>query len=90
LLYQSVSTDLNGFRPSCFVDLDDAALAAKQKALDCHESQKGKDFMQMLRTEGVARGWGANLRHPEAAFEAFEVRRAYWWNQSPRAIKSAS
>jgi LmbE family N-acetylglucosaminyl deacetylase len=80
LLYQSVSTIPNGFRPTYFVSLDEATIAVKQQALDCHASQREKDFMQPVRTEGLARGWAIFHRHPDAYFEAFEVFKSYWWD----------
>jgi LmbE family N-acetylglucosaminyl deacetylase len=79
LFYQSVSTKPNGFRPTYFVSLSDDAIAAKQKALDCHASQRGKPFMRAPRTEAIARFWGFSLRHDDHCFEAFEVQKSYWW-----------
>ena len=87
LLYQSVSTRPNEFRPTYFVSLDDATISAKQDALDCHESQRGKDFMKPLQTQGLAKGWAIFHRHPDAYFEAFEVCKSYWWDGRPTRTK---
>jgi hypothetical protein len=53
-------------------------MTAKQKALDCHESQRDKAFMTPIRTHGLARGWAAFHRRPERLLEAFEVIKSYW------------
>jgi hypothetical protein len=50
----------------------------KEEALDCHESQRGKNFMQRLRTAGMVKGWGELHRHLDAYFEAFQVYKSYW------------
>ncbi len=78
LLYQAVSTMPNLFRPTCFVSLTDDAIDAKQKALECHASQREKDFMKRVRTEGMARSWALFLRRPDNFLEAFEVHKAFW------------
>ena len=78
LLYQAVSTIPNMFDPTYFVSLTEEAIDAKQRALECHESQRAKDFMKRVRTEGMARGWALFLRRPGAFLEAFEVHKAFW------------
>ncbi|MHC4608221.1 MAG: PIG-L deacetylase family protein [Planctomycetota bacterium] len=79
LLFQGVSTIPNEFHPVYFVNLDAEAIAAKQRALNCHASQREKDFMQRLQTEGIPKSWACFLRKPDQFFEAFEVYKSYWW-----------
>jgi LmbE family N-acetylglucosaminyl deacetylase len=79
LLYQSVSTEPTAFRPNYFVSLDSETIEIKQEALRCHESQRDKPFMQLVRTEGMAKSWGVFHRRPDAFFEAFELHKSYWW-----------
>lgn len=82
MLYQGVSSIPNEFRPTCFVALDEDAMIAKQSAMDCHSSQRGKDFMQPHRTLEVAAGWAGFLRQPGARLEAFEMHKSFWWTPS--------
>jgi LmbE family N-acetylglucosaminyl deacetylase len=79
LLYQGISTIPNEFHPVHFVNLDAEAMAAKLRALNCHASQREKDFMQRSQTEGIAKSWACFLREPDQLFEAFEVYKSYWW-----------
>jgi LmbE family N-acetylglucosaminyl deacetylase len=86
LLYQSVSTQPNGFHPNYFVSLGDEAIATKQRALNCHVSQREKKFMEWARKQGMAKIWALFLRRPDEIFEAFEVYRAYWWHSEDAAL----
>lgn len=80
LLYQAPSTVPNQFRPTHFVHLDPAVIEAKQRALDCHSSQRGKAFMGRNWTQDMARAWAVFLRCPGEFFEAFEVYKSCWWS----------
>jgi LmbE family N-acetylglucosaminyl deacetylase len=78
MLYQAPSTIPNEFRPTFFVHLDEAALAAKVRALLEHQSQQEKDFMGQQRVEGLARSWALFHRTEPEYLEAFEVSKSFW------------
>jgi LmbE family N-acetylglucosaminyl deacetylase len=79
LLYQTPSTRLNGFRPAFFVTLDEDAIAAKERALRAHASQRDKAFMREGRVRNLGSSWALFLRLPtESIVEAFEVERAFY------------
>ncbi len=86
LLYQSVSTQPNGFHPNYFVSLDDEAIRAKQSALSCHVSQREKKFMEWARRQGMAKTWALFLRRPDEFFEAFEVFKSHWWHPDEEGL----
>jgi LmbE family N-acetylglucosaminyl deacetylase len=78
LLYQAPSTKPNGFRPSFFATLDQAAIDKKDLALMTHISQREKPFMKRWRTEGMSSMWALFLRLPqETRLEAFEVFKSF-------------
>ncbi|OHB72479.1 MAG: hypothetical protein A2V70_14415 [Planctomycetes bacterium RBG_13_63_9] len=86
LFYEAPSTMPDQFRPTFFVNLDDEAVAHKQRALAAHKSQQDKSYMSQTRTEGIARSWAWFYRIPESLLEAFEVGR-FFWNSVPTGTK---
>jgi LmbE family N-acetylglucosaminyl deacetylase len=90
LLYQSVSTQPNGFHPNYFVSLDADEIAAKQRALDCHVSQRERKFMEWARKQGMAKTWALFLRRPDEFFEAFEVHKSHWWHPGEAGFSRTS
>jgi LmbE family N-acetylglucosaminyl deacetylase len=78
LLYQAPSTKPNGFHPNFFVNLEPDAILQKDRALQAHHSQHGKDFMRVARTVGMAAGWATFHRSSAEYVEAFEIYKAFW------------
>jgi N-acetylglucosamine malate deacetylase 1 len=60
------------FRTSCFVELDEEALQAKIRALDCYDSQKHRNYAneEFVRSLAVMRGVQIGKRYAEA-FDVF-------------------
>jgi len=79
LCYQSPTTKPNGFRPTFFVELDSDAIAKKTLALQAHNSQRFKPFMQAHKTLGLAVNWAQFHRLPEDTYlEAFEIYKSFF------------
>jgi LmbE family N-acetylglucosaminyl deacetylase len=84
--YQTPSTIPNDFRPTYFVSLDKEAIAKKVAALQVHQSQQRKEFLQEEYVKGMAHSWALFHRMPmDTAVEAFELYQGFW----PLGPKSA-
>jgi LmbE family N-acetylglucosaminyl deacetylase len=67
-----------GFQPDTYVNITDF-LDEKREALLCHESQHGKQCLDVESVLQMARNHGYKLGHRDNYFEAFEtVRRLTW------------
>jgi LmbE family N-acetylglucosaminyl deacetylase len=79
LLYQSPSTKPNGFRPTFFVELDQAAVAKKDAAIQAHVSQRDKAFMRCPWLRSMGGTWATFLRlSSDTYLEAFEVYKSFF------------
>lgn len=78
LFYQSPSSVPNRFSPTFFVELNRKALAAKNRALACHISQKNKTFLRRRTICDIARSWAVFHRIYNKNLEAFCVHQTFW------------
>jgi LmbE family N-acetylglucosaminyl deacetylase len=77
LLASVVPSSAATFRPTCFVPLSKAQLAAKVRALACHKSQAHRAYMSVEHVEGMARYWAMVTRAKAQFVEPYEIVRMW-------------
>jgi LmbE family N-acetylglucosaminyl deacetylase len=79
LLYQTASTIPDHFAPTFFVQLREAELERKMRALDIHVSQREKEFMSHERVTKMAEAWaGFHRMNDGARLEPFAIYQSFW------------
>ncbi len=79
LLYQTASTVPDQFAPTFFVELREAELETKIRALHTHASQREKEFMSHERVTKMAEAWaGFHRMNNGARLEPFAIYQSFW------------
>ena len=75
--YYGTPTTGQDFHPSLYLPLTDADVAARRTALDCHASQRGKDYLTDERLALKDRWWGIRAAADRA--EPLQAERLTGW-----------